>query len=166
MSSHLEGAVRDRGRLVGIVTSRFNSEITNKLEAGALEALAKAGVAETRIIRVRVPGAVEIPSAAKWLLEDGCAGVVALGAVIRGETAHFDYVCRSVETGCTRLALDYGRPVAFGVLTTENEEQALARAGGDLGNKGFEAAEVLLEMIDLQPKIRETIHNTNKENNL
>lgn len=166
MSAYLEGSVRDRGRLIGVVTSRFNSEITYKLEAGAIEALVKAGITESRIILVRVPGAVEIPLAAKWLLEDGCAGVVALGAVIRGETAHFDYVCRSVETGCTRLALDYGRPVAFGVLTTENEEQALARSGGEQGNKGFEAAEVLLEMIDLQPKIRETIHNTNKENNL
>jgi 6,7-dimethyl-8-ribityllumazine synthase len=87
--------------------------------------------------------------AVQALLRNGCHGVVALGAVIRGETSHYDYVCAGVERGCSHLQLKYKKPVGFGVLTTENEEQALDRAGGAMGNKGAEAAEVVLEMIDL-----------------
>ncbi len=140
-------------RTVGLVTARFNSEVTEKLERGALEVLHNLGFKEEQILRVRVPGAVEVPLAAKALLERGCQGVVALGAVIRGETSHYDYVCRTVERGCAQLQLEYKKPVAFGVLTTENEEQALARAGGSMGNKGAEAAEVMVEMIQLLREI-------------
>jgi len=131
---------------IGIVTSRFNAEITEKLLEGALEILEEANV---EIYSVKVPGAVEIPLACQALLNKGCDGVVALGAVIRGETSHYDYVCSSVERGITQLMLQTGKPVAFGVLTTENEEQALERVGGKHGHKGEEAAEVVLEMVGL-----------------
>ncbi len=139
---------------IGIVTARFNSEITEKLELGAREALIKAKLDSSQVKVVRVPGAIEIPLAVKALLEAGYDGVVALGAVIRGETSHYDYVCNSVERGCSQLMLDFGRPVGFGVLTTENDEQAMARAGGKHGHKGFEAAQVVLEMIETLKEIR------------
>ena len=139
---------------IGIVTARFNSEVTYLLEAGAKQALLKAGLAEAQIIDVRVPGAVEIPLACQALLDAGCSGVVALGAVIRGETSHYDYVCNSVERGCSELMLQYKKPIGFGVLTTENDEQAMARAGGAHGNKGAESAEVVLEMLQLMDKIK------------
>lgn len=104
---------------------------------------------QIEVYAVRVPGAVEIPLACQALFDKGCDGVVALGAVIRGETSHYDYVCTSVERGVTTLMLDYKKPIGFGVLTTENDEQALDRAGGKHGNKGAEAAEVVIEMIGL-----------------
>ncbi len=131
---------------VGLVTSRFNNEITDKLEEGALDYLESCGV---EVLQVRVPGAVEIPLACKALFDKGCEGVVACGAVIRGETSHYDYVCTSVERGVTQLMLEYKKPIGFGVLTTENEQQALDRAGGRHGNKGEEAAQVTMEMIGL-----------------
>lgn len=136
---------------VGVVTARFNSEITEKLEEGALSYLESCPGVE--VFAVRVPGAVEIPLACQTLLDAGCDGVVALGAVVRGETTHYDYVCQSVERGVSELMLAYNRPIGFGVLTTENEEQALARAGGEHGNKGAEAAQVTMEMIGLVAQI-------------
>lgn len=136
-----------------MVTSRFNTPVTEKLEQGALVRFKDLGLRDEQLLVVRVPGAVEIPFAAQMLLAQGCDGVVALGAVIRGETAHFDYVCSSVERGCTQLQLQTQRPVIFGVLTTEDAEQAFARAGGKKGNKGADAAEVLIEMLDLKNKI-------------
>lgn len=136
---------------IGVVTSRFNEEITSKLEEGALAVLEEAGV---EVLVARVPGAVEIPLAAKALFEIGCDGVVACGAVIRGDTSHYDVVCNSVERGCTNLQLHVGRPIGFGVITTENDEQALDRAGGKHGNKGAEAAAVVLEMVGLVAHIR------------
>jgi 6,7-dimethyl-8-ribityllumazine synthase len=132
---------------IGIVTARFNGEITSLLEAGAKEYLAAQKNIE--IVAVSVPGAVEIPLAAKNLLMTGCSGVVALGAVIRGETTHYEMVCNSVERGLTHLMLIANKPIGMGVLTTENEQQALDRAGGKMGNKGAEAAAVTLEMIKL-----------------
>lgn len=134
---------------VGVVTSRFNSEITEKLEAGALEYLETYGADKIEVLSVRVPGAIEIPLACKALLEKSCDGVVALGCVIRGDTSHYDLVCNSVERGVTQLMLQTGKPIGMGVLTTEDEEQAYARAGGRMGNKGAEAAEVTIEMIGL-----------------
>jgi 6,7-dimethyl-8-ribityllumazine synthase len=139
---------------IGIVTSRFNEEVTLKLESGAVERLLELGAKEEQLLRLSVPGAVEIPLAAQALLKKGCGGVIALGAVIRGETAHFDYVCRSVERGCTNVALESGRPVAFGVLTVDNDEQALDRVGGRHGHKGREAAEVVVEMIQLLKELQ------------
>lgn len=139
---------------LGIVTARFNNHITDKLLSGAISELKKCGVKERQITAVAVPGAVEISLAAQWLLEQKYDGVIALGAVIRGETTHYDYVCTSVERGCTTLQLKYGKPVVFGVLTTENEEQAVNRVGGTHGHKGVEAAHVLLDMLNLELKIK------------
>ena len=131
---------------IGVVTSRFNSEITEKLEDGAFQYLEDC---DAQILAVRVPGAIEIPLAAQALLDQGCDGVVVCGAVIRGDTSHYDLVCNSVERGITQLMLDYKKPIGFGVITTENDEQAEARAGGKHGNKGQEAAQVTVEMIGL-----------------
>jgi 6,7-dimethyl-8-ribityllumazine synthase len=139
---------------IGVVTSRFNDEVTSKLEEGAVARLLELGAKEEQLMRLSVPGAVEIPLATQALLKKGCAGVIALGAVIRGETAHFEYVCRSVERGCTNVALESGRPVAFGVLTVDNDEQALDRVGGRHGHKGKEAAEVVVEMIQLLKELQ------------
>ena len=140
---------------VGVVTARFNNEITEKLEEGAISYLEACEGVE--IFAALVPGAVEIPLACQSFLDAGCDGVVALGVVIRGDTSHYDYVCNSVTDGVTRLMLDYKKPIGFGVLTTENEEQALARAGGDHGNKGEEAAQVVMEMIGLTREIPVTL---------
>lgn len=134
---------------IGVVTSRFNSEITEKLEQGAFEFLESLDAEGLEVLAVRVPGAVEIPLVCKALFDKGCDGVVALGCVIRGDTSHYDVVCNSVERGVTQLMLEYKKPIGFGVLTTENEEQALDRVGGSHGHKGYEAAEVVVEMIGL-----------------
>jgi 6,7-dimethyl-8-ribityllumazine synthase len=150
-----QGELDARGLRIGVVTARFNTEVTSKLEYGAIETLKKLGCPIDHIQAVRVPGAFEIPLAAKALLEKGCDAVVALGAVIRGETSHYDYVCSSVERGCTELQLRTGRPVAFGILTTDNEEQAFDRCGGKHGHKGSEAAEVAVEMANLLRLIRD-----------
>lgn len=139
---------------IGVVTSRFNDEVTSKLESGAVERLIEMGAKEEQLLRLSVPGAVEIPLAVQALLKKGCIGVVALGAVIRGETAHFEYVCRSVERGCSNVALEFGRPVAFGVLTVDNDEQAAERIGGRHGHKGREAAEVVVEMVQLLKELQ------------
>lgn len=140
---------------IGVVTARWNSEITDKLEEGALSYLE--AILGVEVIAVKVPGAVEIPLACQALLEKGCAGVVALGCVIRGDTTHYDYVCQSVERGITQLMLQYQKPVGFGVLTTENEEQAHDRAGGKHGNKGEEAAQVVLEMVGLLMDLKKNL---------
>lgn len=139
---------------IGIVTARFNPEVTSLLREGAMRKLGQKGVAPDRIVDVSVPGAFEIPLAAKALLQADCDSVIALGAVIRGETSHYDYVCNAVERGCSDVQLEFTKPVVFGVLTTENEEQAMDRVGGRHGHKGEEAAEVALEMMDLLKKIR------------
>ena len=145
---------------IGVVTARWNSEITDKLEEGALSYLE--GVDHVEVIAVKVPGAVEIPLACQALLERGCSGVVALGCVIRGDTTHYDYVCQSVERGVTTLMLQYQKPIGFGVLTTENEEQAHDRAGGKHGNKGAEAAQVVLEMSGLLADLKQSLSVTKK----
>ena len=137
---------------IAVVTSRFNEEITSKLEAGAMELLEGLNC---EILAVSVPGAVEIPITIQALFESQKVdGAVALGAVIRGETTHYDEVCRSVERGCSNLMLEHKKPIGFGILTTENDEQALARAGGKHGNKGADAAQVVIEMIGLLKEIR------------
>lgn len=135
---------------IGVVTSRFNHEITDKLKSGALEALKSFSAHQIEVIVIDVPGAVEITLATKWLFDSGCDGVVTCGAVIRGDTSHYDVVCNSVERGVTHLMMEYGRPIGFGVITTENEDQALARSGGEHGNKGAEAAQVCIEMLEIK----------------
>lgn len=145
----LQGTLDAKTLKIGVVTARFNSEVTYKLEAGAITALREMGCMDENIKLVRVPGAFEVPLAAQGLMDAGCDGVVALGAVIRGETSHYDYVCNAVERGCTEVQLKSKRPVGFGILTTENDEQAEDRAGGKHGNKGHEAAQVTVEMVQL-----------------
>jgi 6,7-dimethyl-8-ribityllumazine synthase len=144
------GRARGDGHRVGIVVSRFNDLITERLLAGAQACLVDHGVAPDDIDVAWAPGAWELPLAAQRLIEArGCAGVVALGCVIRGDTPHFDFVAGAAATGLANLSARTGAPVAFGVLTTDTMEQALARAGGKAGNKGWEAAQAVLEMLDL-----------------
>jgi 6,7-dimethyl-8-ribityllumazine synthase len=141
---------------VGVVVSRFNAVVTDRLVDGALDALRRHGVADERIVLVRVPGAFEIPTAARALLASGRVdGVIGLGCVIRGETSHYDYVCDAALGGLAALGRETGKPVTCGVLTTENMDQALQRAGGKIGNKGFEAAQALLECADLVKRFAE-----------
>ncbi len=133
-----------------IAVARFNRDICDALLAGALDTFGEHGVPAARVTVVRVPGAFELPLAAERLLRHrDYAAVVALGAVIRGETPHFDYVSGECARGIARVSLDSGVPVIFGVLTTDDHAQALARAGGEVGNKGSEAALAALEMATL-----------------
>jgi 6,7-dimethyl-8-ribityllumazine synthase len=131
------------GLKFAIIVARFNSAITEKLLEGAREALTKAGASGVQVFRV--PGAFELPYAARRLANDYDA-IVALGAVIRGETPHFDYVAGAAAHGLQQAALETGTPVAFGVLTTNSVAEAEARAGGDHGNKGYDAAMTAIEM--------------------
>jgi 6,7-dimethyl-8-ribityllumazine synthase len=138
---------------IGIVVAEFNRDVTRKLEEGALAYLQEKKVKD--IILVHVPGAYEIPLAAKLLLQKKkVEAVIALGAVIRGETTHYESVCNSVERGCTLLQLEFSKPLVFGVLTTENEEQAFDRLGGKHGHKGRDAAETALKMMTLTKKLK------------
>ena len=143
-----------QGRRVAVLTSTFNSEITYRLKEGALKTLVKWGFAGENLKEIDVPGAYELPLAAAWALKENFDAVIALGCVIRGETTHYDYVCQSVERGLSRLQLKSLKPVVFGVLTTENYEQALARAGGQHGHKGEEAAWVALRMLTLREELK------------
>src|SRR6266513_274581 len=142
------------GRRVAVLASRFNEPIVKKLVDGALEALVKHGVAYEDIDVVWVPGAWELPVAARWLLEsERYDGVVAVGAVIRGETAHFDYIATEASRGLAAASAESETPIGFGVLTCDTEEQAEARAGGAHGNKGWDAAVATLEMADLVDRL-------------
>lgn len=139
---------------IGIVVSRWNSMITEKMLEGALKALKGNGIPEDNITVVRCPGSYEIPLAVQKVIEHrDVDGVIALGVVIRGGTPHFEYVCDAVNRGVTDLILKHNKPVAFGVLTTDDVKQALERAG-EKGNKGGEAALALLEMISIEQKLR------------
>lgn len=143
------------GRIrVAVVVSLFNRSITGRLQQGCVEHLLKKGVISKHITVAQVPGAFELPLVAKRFLMTGEFDVViVLGAVIRGETTHYDYVCQQASAGCQQVSLETGRPVIFGVLTTENEEQALARVGGLHGHKGVDAAEAALMMFDIIDQI-------------
>jgi 6,7-dimethyl-8-ribityllumazine synthase len=135
---------------IAICVSRFNLAITEKLLQGAVERLRELDIPDADMKICWVPGAVELPLAAQQFAQLGnCEAVICLGAVIRGETGHYEYVCQQVSYGCQRVALDYHLPVIFGVLTTENEQQALERVGGKHGHKGREAADTAMTMINL-----------------
>lgn len=153
----IQGEPDARGARFAIVLSRFNELVGEQLLAGALEALARHGAGADDIDVVRVPGAFEIPLALELLARRGrYRAVVALGAVIRGETPHFDYVAGECARGVREVSVAHGLAVGFGVLTTDTLEQALARAGARGGaNKGAEAALVALEMANLQQRLRE-----------
>jgi 6,7-dimethyl-8-ribityllumazine synthase len=138
------------GRRMLVVASRFNEPVVKKLVDGALEALVNHGVAYDDIEVVWVPGAWELPIAARWLVStERYDGVVAVGAVIRGETAHFDYIAGEASRGLAAVSAEFETPIGFGVLTCDTDEQAEARAGGAHGNKGWDAAVAALEMVDL-----------------
>ena len=138
----LEGKlVAPEGMKVGIVASRFNEIIVNKLLGGAVDGLVRHGVEEDNITAAWVPGAFEIPLAADKMAASGkYDAVIAVGAVIRGSTSHYDYVCAEVSKGVGQASIKNGVPVLFGVITTDNIEQAIERAGSKAGNKGFECA--------------------------
>lgn len=145
-----EGLLRGDGARVAIAASRFNDLVVERLLAGARDGLVRHGVDEASITVAWTPGAVELPLVAQRLASsDEFDAVICLGAVIRGATGHYDHVATQCAAGLSRVALDTGIPVVFGVLTTENTEQALERAGGKAGNKGFEAAATAIEMVDL-----------------
>ncbi len=146
----LEGALTARDARVAIVAARFNELIVERLVAGALDALRRHGVRDADLELVRVPGAFELPVAARRIARMRRAdGIVALGAVIRGQTPHFDYVCAECAAGLRQVSLEHEIPIGFGVLTCDTVDQALDRAGSKAGNKGADAALAVVEMINL-----------------
>jgi 6,7-dimethyl-8-ribityllumazine synthase len=150
MPQFFEGNLDAKGQKFGIVVSRFNSFICERLLEGSIDALVRHGAADADISVARVPGAFEIPLAAKKMAEAGkYDAIICLGAVIRGNTPHFDYVASEVSKGVASVSLDSGVPIAFGVLTTDTIEQAVERAGTKAGNKGFEAAVIAIETVNL-----------------
>lgn len=152
----LEGFYEGKGLKIAIVASRFNEFITNKLVGGAEDCLRRHNVAEDDITLAWVPGAFEIPLAAKKLAQSGkYDAVICVGAVIRGATSHYDYVCAEVSKGIASVSLETGVPVMFGVLTTDTIEQAIERAGTKAGNKGYDCALGALELVQLIKKVAE-----------
>jgi 6,7-dimethyl-8-ribityllumazine synthase len=150
MSQVTEGNLDASGQKFAIVVARFNSFITDRLLSGALDALKRSGAPKAAIDIVKVPGSWELPLTAKTLAATNrYAAIIALGAVIRGDTPHFDHVANQAATGLAAVALESRVPVAFGVLTTNTVEQAIDRAGGKSGNKGYDAAITAIEMADL-----------------
>ncbi|MCI9429731.1 MAG: 6,7-dimethyl-8-ribityllumazine synthase [Lachnospiraceae bacterium] len=150
----VEGKMTGKGMKVGIVAARFNEFITSKLLGGALDMLRRHEVAEEDITTAWVPGAFEIPVIAKKMAESGkYDAVICLGAVIRGSTSHYDYVCNEVSKGIAQVSMGNGLPVMFGVLTCENIEQAIERAGTKAGNKGAECANGAIEMVNLMREL-------------
>ena len=150
----LEGKLVAQDMKVGIVVSRFNEFITSKLLGGAEDGLTRHGVKEEDITVAWVPGAFEIPLIAQKMAQSGkYDAVIALGAVIRGATSHYDYVCNEVSKGVAQSSLQTGVPVLFGIVTTENIEQAIERAGTKAGNKGYDCALSAVEMVNLIKQI-------------
>jgi 6,7-dimethyl-8-ribityllumazine synthase len=147
-----EGKLAARGVRIGIIAARFNEFITSKLLGGALDALKRHEITDVEV--AWVPGAFEIPLIAAKMAQSGkYDAVICLGAVIRGSTTHYDYVCSEVSKGIAQVSLNSGIPVMFGVITTENLEQAIERAGTKAGNKGFDAAVAAIEMVNLIKEI-------------
>ncbi len=156
MATHtvLEGMLNASGKRLGLVASRFNEFITGKLIEGALDCWRRHGGDEAAVTLVWVPGAWELPAAAQRLAQTGrCDMLVCLGAVIRGGTPHFDYVASEMSKGIAQVGMQAGIPVSFGVLTTDNIDQAIERAGTKAGNKGWQAALAAIEMADLYTKL-------------
>ncbi|MBQ9321374.1 MAG: 6,7-dimethyl-8-ribityllumazine synthase [Eubacterium sp.] len=146
--------VAKEGMKVGIVAARFNEIIVNKLVGGAVDGLVRHGVDETNITAAWVPGAFEIPTAALKMAQSGkYDAVICLGTVIRGQTTHYDYVCNEVSKGIAQVAMQTGVPTMFGIVTTENIEQAIARAGSKAGNKGYDCALGAIEMVNLMEQL-------------
>jgi 6,7-dimethyl-8-ribityllumazine synthase len=153
--NHIEGNLSAEGKSFGIVASRFNDFVVKALLEGAIEAIRRHGGVAEAVDVVWVPGSLEIPVVARELALSGrYDALICLGAVIRGATAHFDYVAGGAAGGISNVGLETGVPVIFGVITTESIEQAIERAGTKMGNKGFEAAVSAMEMADLMAKLR------------
>lgn len=152
--TRIQGRLEEVEGRFAIVVSRFNSQFTDGLLLGCVKALEANGIDEKRYDVAHVPGAVELPIVCQRFAQSGdYSAVIALGAVIRGETSHFDYVCQMVSSGCLRVALDTGVPVLFGVLTTEDYAQTAMRSGDDRANKGYEVALAALEMAALMRRL-------------
>jgi 6,7-dimethyl-8-ribityllumazine synthase len=142
---------------VAVVTARWNNQVTNGLQSGALRALNHHDISADAVEVFPVPGAFELPLATQWVASSGrFDGIIALGCVVRGETPHFDYICAETTRGIGQVGLDQDIPIAFGLLTTDNLQQALSRAGNDAENKGEEAALTVLEMLQLRNQIKGT----------
>ena len=156
-ANHIEGTLSATGKTFGIVAARFNGFVVKSLLEGALEAVRRHGGDVGSVDVAWVPGSYEIPLAAKKMADTNrYDAVICLGAVIRGSTAHFDYVAGAAAGGISSAMMETGVPVIFGVLTTETIEQAIERAGTKMGNHGFEAAVSAMEMADLMPRIGKT----------
>ena len=150
----IEGRLGVTGQKVAIVVARFNSFVTERLVEGAVDCFVRHGGVLQDLTLVRVPGSWELPLAVQKLIKSGkFQGIIALGAVIRGDTPHFDYVSAEVSKGIASVSLEGGIPVSFGVLTTDTTEQAVERAGTKAGNKGWDAAQTLIEMMNLQGEL-------------
>ncbi len=150
MTDIINAKLNAEGKKFGIISTRFNDFITEKLVSGAIDALNRSGCADSDITIVKVPGAFEIPLIAKKMALSGKHdAIICLGAVIRGATSHYDYVCAEVSKGIAAVSLDSGIPVLFGILTTDSIEQAIERAGTKAGNKGFDSALAAIEMANL-----------------
>ncbi len=155
MPRTLEGRISAEGLTLAVIVSRFNDFISSKLVEGALDALKRHGMDEDKLTLVKVPGAFEIPMTARRLVKTGkYDAIICLGAVIRGATPHFDYVAAEVSKGIASVSLESNVPVTFGVLTTDNLEQAIERAGSKVGNKGWDAAIAAMEMVNLYKEIK------------
>ncbi|OQY01601.1 MAG: 6,7-dimethyl-8-ribityllumazine synthase [Desulfobacteraceae bacterium 4572_130] len=150
----IEASLLAKEKKFGIISARFNDFITEKLVTGALDALKRSGALDENITILKVPGAFEIPLIAKKMAGIGkYDAIICLGVVIRGSTSHYDYVCAEVSKGIAAVSLDSGLPVIFGILTTDNIEQAIERAGTKAGNKGFDSALAAVEMANLMTNI-------------
>ena len=155
MPKILEGKISAEGFRFAIIVSRFNDFISSRLVEGALDALKRHGADDDQVTLVKVPGAFEIPLSAKRLAESGkYDAIICLGAVIRGSTPHFEYVAAEVSKGIASVSLESKIPVTFGVLTTDNLEQAIERAGSKTGNKGWDAAMAAMEMVNLFKELK------------
>lgn len=156
MSGVIEGTLNASGLRVGIVVTRWNEFVTDRLLTGALDCLRMLGGAEENVTIVRCPGAFEVPMVLREMAASGrYDALVALGAVIRGATPHFDYVAGEAAGGVARMAQESGVPCGFGILTVDTVEQAIERAGTKAGNKGWEAAQTAVEMVTLLRRLRE-----------
>ncbi len=145
-----KGELISKGYKYALVVSRFNNFITEKLQEGAIDALLRSGTKEDEIDIIKVPGAFEIPLTAKRCVSSGkYDAIICLAAVIRGETPHFDFVANEVTKGIALLNLEYSKPIAYGIITADNTEQAIERAGNKMGNKGFSAAQATIELLNL-----------------
>lgn len=153
MIKKIEGKINAEGFKFAVLVSRFNSFISEKLIDGAVDALVRNGAKDGDITIVKVPGAFEIPAAAKILVNKGYDAVICLGAVIRGATPHFEYVASEASKGVAQVSMESKVPVIFGILTTDSLEQAIERAGSKSGNKGWDAAIAAIEMVNLYQEL-------------